>query len=122
MSKYIGEKALKLRKQGLSYKAIGEKIGIAESTARKWCNPHLLEHFRAQRRKYREKGKDKDDKHDKGIVDHDASTGTDKGDIIINGDKVKDDKKGDTKAVLQKDDTRDANIYSGNVVFYLDGK
>lgn len=52
-------KALKLREQGLIYKVIGKKIGVAESTARKWCNPHLTEHFRAQGLKYREKNKGK---------------------------------------------------------------
>lgn len=53
------EEAKKLRKKGLGYKAISEKIGVAESTARQWLNPHLKEHFRAQNKKYREKGKEK---------------------------------------------------------------
>lgn len=53
------KKALKLRKQGLAYNAIGKKIGVATSTARKWCNPDKAEHFRAQARKSAEKGKEK---------------------------------------------------------------
>ncbi|WP_428305817.1 hypothetical protein [Lacipirellula sp.] len=46
------EEAKRLRATGLTYHAIGGTFGVTTTTARRWCNPELMERDRELTRQY----------------------------------------------------------------------